>query len=304
MTPSLLSRNGLTGVGNPCEGGHCSDAGVKSCWSEIWNVRLPLSRSVLRCREARAATSGISQLNGFLFKLIQIYGGDTVIKASRYSSGCLAGGLSCVFPTGKLRGYSQQAVNGLVLMVCYPPHTSRPVSYPRDFRGNEALTEQGKPAMTTLNSNVLGYESVLRITEQGLNTIQSISNSMNNSKPDFWPNQFSTEIRQTVLAKSGGLCFYCGTKLEKFHVDHFHPRTKGGADDINNLVPACIKCNATKCACDIEDFRLRVSGYVKFNPKQITLLKSLGLEEQIFTAMEDLHMKHKFWFEKQCSAQS
>jgi hypothetical protein len=40
-------------------------------------------------------------------------------------------------------------------------------------------------------------------------------------------------------------CVYCGNK-EKISIDHFIPISKFGADKIENIVPACIKCNSSK----------------------------------------------------------
>lgn len=39
-------------------------------------------------------------------------------------------------------------------------------------------------------------------------------------------------------------CFYCRGPFE--HIDHFHPRKRGGSDDPSNLVPACAPCNLRK----------------------------------------------------------
>jgi hypothetical protein len=59
---------------------------------------------------------------------------------------------------------------------------------------------------------------------------------------------FDREKRKKVWDKSGGRCWYCGVTLTpwNFHVDHFMPRSKGGEDDLENLVPACQSCNLEK----------------------------------------------------------
>lgn len=57
-----------------------------------------------------------------------------------------------------------------------------------------------------------------------------------------------------VWSKSGGACTYCGTGLNPFQrhapngfqIDHVHPRSRGGSDAIENLVPACKICNCSK----------------------------------------------------------
>lgn len=46
-------------------------------------------------------------------------------------------------------------------------------------------------------------------------------------------------------------CYWCGKKkLKKYHVDHYHPLSKGGAHAVSNLVIACPPCNLKKSAKD------------------------------------------------------
>jgi 5-methylcytosine-specific restriction endonuclease McrA len=53
------------------------------------------------------------------------------------------------------------------------------------------------------------------------------------------------KIRAKVLAAGGYECVYCGAN-EKLSVDHVIPISKGGTDEMENLVVACIKCNSKK----------------------------------------------------------
>ncbi|MDE2107210.1 MAG: HNH endonuclease, partial [Patescibacteria group bacterium] len=61
-------------------------------------------------------------------------------------------------------------------------------------------------------------------------------------------------------------CYYCGVILttDSFHVDHKIPKYSNGTDDLNNLVPTCIKCNIAKGVRPAEDFQriLDSSGLV------------------------------------------
>jgi hypothetical protein len=55
-------------------------------------------------------------------------------------------------------------------------------------------------------------------------------------------------VRFCVLRRDGFRCVYCGATAgeQKLHVDHVHPRSKGGRDDESNLVTSCEACNLGK----------------------------------------------------------
>jgi len=59
---------------------------------------------------------------------------------------------------------------------------------------------------------------------------------------------------QEVFKRDGFKCVYCGHDGRTFdgwkflQVDHFKPRSRGGTDDLSNLVTACIICNNMKGA--------------------------------------------------------
>ena len=64
----------------------------------------------------------------------------------------------------------------------------------------------------------------------------------------------SKETRQEVYARFNGRCAYCNKKLflnsanaaKNMTLDHFRPRSKGGRDEIKNLVASCADCNSRK----------------------------------------------------------
>lgn len=58
-----------------------------------------------------------------------------------------------------------------------------------------------------------------------------------------------SHFRSPVWKKTDGHCHYCRKKLDpftNFHMDHVIPRSRGGMDIIENLVPACSECNLSK----------------------------------------------------------
>lgn len=55
-----------------------------------------------------------------------------------------------------------------------------------------------------------------------------------------------------------GKCFYCQIRLSKFHVDHKTPLSRGGSNDPENIVCACISCNLSKGARTEKEFLHRI----------------------------------------------
>lgn len=60
----------------------------------------------------------------------------------------------------------------------------------------------------------------------------------------------SDEIRKEVRSRADFACEYCGITEHdaggELTSDHFKPKSAGGADDVENLVYACFRCNLHK----------------------------------------------------------
>ena len=58
----------------------------------------------------------------------------------------------------------------------------------------------------------------------------------------------SRRVRFAVLTRDRFTCRYCGRSAPDvvLHVDHVHPRSRGGSDKMENLVTACSDCNGAK----------------------------------------------------------
>lgn len=52
--------------------------------------------------------------------------------------------------------------------------------------------------------------------------------------------------RRNVLERDRHTCQYCGYKGDSLTLDHVLPRSRGGQDNWNNLVAACVSCNINK----------------------------------------------------------
>jgi 5-methylcytosine-specific restriction endonuclease McrA len=68
---------------------------------------------------------------------------------------------------------------------------------------------------------------------------------------DYWQSLSWTNQRRLILARDGGLCIYCRAVAD--HVDHLHPRARGGGNEWWNLAAACAPCNLNKHA-SVEDW--------------------------------------------------
>jgi hypothetical protein len=60
----------------------------------------------------------------------------------------------------------------------------------------------------------------------------------------------TSETRLLVRQRASFACEFCGvTETDtggELTVDHFHPKARGGADDISNLLYGCVRCNLYK----------------------------------------------------------
>jgi 5-methylcytosine-specific restriction endonuclease McrA len=65
---------------------------------------------------------------------------------------------------------------------------------------------------------------------------------------------YGGEVREYLLTKFNRTCQYCRATDKPFEVDHIHPRSKGGSDQVSNLTLACHDCNRAKGNQNIKDF--------------------------------------------------
>lgn len=71
------------------------------------------------------------------------------------------------------------------------------------------------------------------------------------------------QYRAQVWAKTGGICWYCGKQMNPFldfEEEHQNPRIQGGGDELDNLQPACVRCNRRKKGRTVEEYREFLAG--------------------------------------------
>lgn len=66
----------------------------------------------------------------------------------------------------------------------------------------------------------------------------------------------SSGYKLALWTAQNGLCAYChGPLLPRYHVDHIHPKSKGGLNHPSNYCLACQPCNLAKHDKPAEVFR-------------------------------------------------
>ncbi len=71
-----------------------------------------------------------------------------------------------------------------------------------------------------------------------------------------------------IINHFGNSCAYCGNNTD-ITLDHVIPISKGGDHSKNNVVPACMSCNASKQARDVEEWYSKQDFYDENNLNKI-----------------------------------
>lgn len=98
--------------------------------------------------------------------------------------------------------------------------------------------------------------------------------------------RISTQIYINALHKTGNYCGYCATPLEdgSAFISLIFPRSQGGTDELENLMPACKLCLKQKGHQTLEEFR----GFV-LNSVSLIVNKTFDEVEKVgrFLSAED-----------------
>ena len=70
---------------------------------------------------------------------------------------------------------------------------------------------------------------------------------------------FPRNVKQGLFRTQKGRCAYCGLthRSRYLEIDHKHPVSRGGGNEISNLQLLCISCNMRKGIQSDEEFRYR-----------------------------------------------
>lgn len=116
-----------------------------------------------------------------------------------------------------------------------------------------------------------------------------------------------TTVRHTVWKKTGGCCAYCGkaVALKGYQIDHVIPLLRGiadkhvgpqgrGTDTIENMLPACARCNRWKSTFSIEEFRSEIEAQHRRLQRDSAAFRMA----EDFMLLERVNERVVFYFEK------
>jgi len=77
-------------------------------------------------------------------------------------------------------------------------------------------------------------------------------------------NWIRQEKRLAIYLRDGCACAYCGAAVEtgaQLTLDHLRPVSKGGSNEAQNLVTACVSCNSARGRRSVVTFAEAVATY-------------------------------------------
>jgi hypothetical protein len=104
------------------------------------------------------------------------------------------------------------------------------------------------------SSDRLGTEITVRLPSEvpAVKELIALSNVSGEVSTDHFN---SPELRKLIFLRDGERCHYCGEPLTKTtaSLDHVVPVSRGGGNSADNLVAACMVCNAIKSGRTYEE---------------------------------------------------
>jgi len=113
----------------------------------------------------------------------------------------------------------------------------------------------------------------------------------------------SKKTRFEVFKRDGFQCAYCGKTPPEvtLEVDHIEPISKGGKDDINNLLTACFDCNRGKTNIKLDKIPAKLNENLEVLREKEEQLKAyrnfvIKIEKRIQSDIEKINEVYKEYF--------
>ena len=95
------------------------------------------------------------------------------------------------------------------------------------------------------------------------------------------------ELKRSLWEAHDGLCFYTGIPITMFdmHIDYIQPLSKGGNDELNNLVPCCSRAKKQKANIFNENTTKQIIMFnsLVYTPKVEKLFNKYKTDENVCT---------------------
>lgn len=113
----------------------------------------------------------------------------------------------------------------------------------------------------------------------------------------------SKKTRFEVFKRDGFQCAYCGKTPPEvsLEVDHVDPKSKGGSDDVNNLLTACFDCNRGKRNNKIDKIPNKLNDNIEILKEKEEQLKEyrkyvLTVRKRINKDIDKLQKEYRRYF--------
>lgn len=109
-------------------------------------------------------------------------------------------------------------------------------------RVHELASQMAEDCPWCWKGDYFAHEDVIRIVTQAFEGPREYRTKSAPKRP-----KLSTSKCLEVFARDDYRCVHCGTR-ENLSVDHIHPVSKGGTNNMDNLQTLCRSCNSRKGA--------------------------------------------------------
>lgn len=125
---------------------------------------------------------------------------------------------------------------------------------------NRGITEKAGDTYSLLGMSELSPEQIQKLQALCIQKVHEFEGLRNGAQWDHRKRghrPISGSIKYEVYKKAMFRCELCGVSadLKGLEVDHIHPKSLGGKDDLSNYQALCYSCNAAKRNTDDTDFR-------------------------------------------------
>ncbi len=101
-----------------------------------------------------------------------------------------------------------------------------------------------------------------------------------------------TKDKRYIYIRDNKQCYFCNKELlfKQISLDHYLPRSKGGPDDIFNLVLSCKRCNKLKKSSIPEDYKdIMINLFKKGVKDRKIIAAGIGIKQkELMDIIEDV----------------